>query len=271
MDFYFPKVSIITVVRNAESSIEGTIASIISQNYPNIEYIVLDGQSQDRTNSIIQNYSDNIDIYISESDKGIFDAMNKGAELASGDWIIYMNAGDRFYANDSLTKISDALNSDADAILAGVEKILVDRLETRHFYTMPGAIEDIWRQIPTTHQAILVRLSCQQQYQFDTSYVWCADHDLLARMYRDGKKFLRQEHIICYFDCSGGKNRDLKLFIRERWQLSRGLVPWYRRWLHYGGELFHCTVWGKFVSVVKMFLPKSTILKLRRWRGTAGS
>jgi len=266
----FPKVSVVTVVRDAETVIEETIVSIISQDYPNLEYLVIDGKSNDQTNSIIQNYAEKIDIYISEADQGIFDAMNKGAKLASGDWIIYMNAGDRFYDSDTLAQLANALKSDADVIVAGAEKILVDELETRRFYSMPGAIEEIWRKFPTVHQATLVRLSCQQQYQFDTSYIWCADHDLLARMYRDGKQFLRQEHLICYYDCSGGKVRDPKLFIWERWRLSKGLVPVYRRWLQYGSELFHCTVWGKFVSIIKRFLPESTILKLRRWRGTAG-
>lgn len=270
MKTLFPKVSIVTVVRNAESTLENTILSVIAQDYPQLEYIVVDGKSSDKTNLIIKKYRSNIDIHISESDNGIFDAMNKGAKRASGEWIIYMNAGDSFYSSDSLSKLADALNSEADVILAGVEKVLIDELETRRFYTKPGTVEEIWRHMPTAHQAILVRLSCQLQYKFDTSYIWCADHDMIARLYQDGKKFLSQEQIICYFDCNGGKNRDPKLFIRERWRLSRGLVPWYRRWLQYGSELFHCIVWGKFVSVVKLLLPKSTILKLRRLRGTAG-
>ena len=271
MTLELPKVSVVTVVRNAETTIESTIVSVLSQSYPNLEYIVIDGKSDDRTNFIIEGYREQIDTYLSEPDQGIFDAMNKGAKLASGDWIIYMNAGDYFYTPDSLMQLKDALKSDADVILAGAEKILEDELETRHFRTMPGEVAEIWRQMPIVHQATLVRLSCQQQYQFNTRYTWCADHDLLARMYRDGKKFLRQEHLICYYDCSGGKVRDPKLFIWERWRLSRGLVPWYRHLLQYGSELFHCTVWGKVVSIVKMFLPASTILRLRRWRGTAGN
>ncbi len=265
-----PKVTVVTVVKNAETVIEDTIKSVILQSYPNLEYLVLDAKSSDQTSTIIKKYLDYIHLYICEKDQGIFDAMNKGAKLASGDWIIYMNAGDRFYASDTLSQLADALKSDADVIVGGAEKILVDELETRRFHSMPGSIEEIWRKYPTVHQATLVRLSCQQKYKFDTSYIWCADHHLLARMYRDGKKFLRQEHLICYYDCSGGQVRDPKLFIWERWRLSKGLVPMYRRWLQYGSELFHCTVWGKLVSIVKMFLPESAIFKLRRWRGTAG-
>lgn len=266
-----PKVSIVTVTRNAESTIEQTISSIISQDYPNLEYIVVDGDSNDKTKSIIQKFINEIDIYISEPDQGIFDAMNKASEVASGDWIIYINSGDCFYDSRSLSKLNFALSSSADVIFAGAEKILVDELETRRFHIMPGSIENIWQQMPTSHQATLVRLTCQRKYKFDTSYIWCADHDMLARMYRDGKKFLAQKCLICQFDCSGGKNRDPKLFIRERWRLSNGLAPWYNRIFQYGSELFHCTVFGKLVVIFKWLLPKSTILTLRRLRGTARS
>lgn len=265
-----PQVSIITVVRNAENAIEKTIKSVIEQEYPNLEYIVIDGDSQDNTKSIIQNYIHDITKYISEPDRGIYDAMNKGAKLASGDWIIYMNAGDYFYAPNSISSLNNVLNSDADVILAGVEEVLVDELETRLFQRMPKPIEEIWRFMPTSHQSTLVRLSCQLEYGFDTSYIWCADHDLLARMYRDGKKFVIQDILFSVFDCNSNNSRSPMLFIGDRWKLSKGLVPFYRRLIQYTGEWIHCHIWGKVVKMIKSILPNALILKLRRWRGTAG-
>ena len=265
----FSRVSIVTVVRNGEKFIEKTIQSIISQDYPSIEYIIVDGNSQDNTNKIISNYRKYVSQYISEPDKGIYDAMNKGARLASGDWILYMNAGDYFYNNQSLSSIENLLNSNADVILAGVEEVLVDDLETRHFQRMPKPISEMWRYMPTSHQATLVRLSCQQEYGFDTSYRWCGDHDLLARMYQDGKKFVTQDTLFCVFDCNSNNSRDIMLFIKERYRLSKGLVPVYRRWLHYGSELIHCRIWGKIIKIAKFLLPSYAILKLRKWRNTS--
>lgn len=271
MSIDLPKVTVITVVRNAESLIEETIRSTLAQDYPNIEYVVVDGDSNDGTKQIIQNYGDRIDCYISEPDRGIYDAMNKGARLASGDWIIYMNAGDRFYLPDSLSQLESALKSHADVIFAGVAEILVDELETRVYQKMPRPVENIWYQMPTSHQATLVRLKHLQSYQFDSRYRWCADHDMILRMYRDGKTFLCENVVLSKFDCSSeGSHRDPLLYIRERWKLSQGSVPLYQRAIRYGREWIHCTVWGKAVRLLKLVMPRSTILYLRRVRGTAG-
>ncbi|MEO1148968.1 MAG: glycosyltransferase family 2 protein, partial [Cyanobacteria bacterium J06638_22] len=178
MSIDLPKVTVVTVVRNAESLIEETIQSTLAQDYPNVEYVIVDGDSSDGTKQIIQTYGDRIDRYVSEPDPGIYDAMNKAARLASGDWVIYMNAGDRFYSPNSLSQLESALRSHADVVFAGIAEILVDELETRIYQKMPRPIENIWYQMPTSHQATLVRLKHIQSYQFDTRYRWCTDHDM---------------------------------------------------------------------------------------------
>lgn len=99
------KITIITVTFNCKNSIEKTIQNIINQSYKNIEYIIVDGRSTDGTVEIINKYTNNIDIFISEPDNGIYDGMNKGIKLSSGDWIIFMNSGDYFVSLDILDKI----------------------------------------------------------------------------------------------------------------------------------------------------------------------
>lgn len=100
-----PKISIITVTYNAEKYLERTIKSVINQTYNNIEYLIIDGASKDKTLEIIKKYEDKIDYFQSEPDKGHFDAMNKGLKKATGEYVLYMNAGDCIKEPDSLFKM----------------------------------------------------------------------------------------------------------------------------------------------------------------------
>lgn len=102
-----PKFSIITVTYNAEKVLEDTIQSVISQTYHHIEYIIVDGASKDGTISIINRYRPHIHTVVSEPDKGLYDAMNKGIALASGDYLCFLNAGDCFHEDDTLETIGD--------------------------------------------------------------------------------------------------------------------------------------------------------------------
>lgn len=90
-------ISVVTVSYNAVATIEQTLLSVINQTYPNIEYIIIDGGSTDGTVDIIKKYADEIVYWISEPDKGIYDAMNKGIKKANGEWINFINAGDSYY------------------------------------------------------------------------------------------------------------------------------------------------------------------------------
>lgn len=102
---YKPKITVVTVCFNAAETIEKTILSVVGQTYDNIEYLIIDGGSKDDTLEIIKKYENNISKWISEPDKGIYDAMNKAIKMATGEWINFMNAGDCFAADDVLEKI----------------------------------------------------------------------------------------------------------------------------------------------------------------------
>ena len=99
------KISIVTVCYNAVAVIEKTIQSVLSQTYRNIEYIVIDGASTDGTIDVLKKYQTKISCFISEPDEGIYDAMNKGLKIATGEWICFMNAGDFFYDTEVLNSM----------------------------------------------------------------------------------------------------------------------------------------------------------------------
>ncbi len=111
-----PKVSIITVVYNSENLIERTIQSIIFQTYPNVEYIIIDGFSKDSTVNIIKKYEKKLAYWISEPDNGLYDAMNKGLEKATGDYICFLNSGDTLFSVDTIEKAFGNLNALPDVL-----------------------------------------------------------------------------------------------------------------------------------------------------------
>lgn len=123
------RISIITVVRNGEDTIKDTIDCVLNQSYHNIEYIIVDGNSSDGTMDIIQSYGSKIDKIISESDKGIYDAMNKGLRAATGDYIAFLNADD-FYSNSDVVSqiVSTARGTNADSIYGDL--LFVDQKDT---------------------------------------------------------------------------------------------------------------------------------------------
>jgi glycosyltransferase involved in cell wall biosynthesis len=100
-----PLVSVITIVYNGVNDIGHTIESVLNQDYENFEFIVIDGGSNDGTQKVIQKYKDQITYYVSEKDKGIYDAMNKGILVSKGTWVNFMNAGDKFCNNSVLSSV----------------------------------------------------------------------------------------------------------------------------------------------------------------------
>ena len=122
-----PKFSVITVTYNAEAVLEDTIQSVISQTYRHVEYIIVDGASKDKTLSIIDRYKDHIAKVTSEPDKGLYDAMNKGIRLATGDYLCFLNAGDSFHEDDTLQQMVHTLpGSELPDVMYG-ETALVDK------------------------------------------------------------------------------------------------------------------------------------------------
>lgn len=264
----FPSISIITVTYNRLNGLRETFDSIISQTYKNIEYIVIDGGSKDGTVNFLQENDEAIAFWVSEKDAGIYDAMNKGSQLANGDWIIFMNSGDEFFSENTLTQVSAYLNHSVDVVYGGFESILIDKYQTRVIQNKPRPLSDIWCEIPTCHQSIFIRRKLQVQYSFDPSLTWCADHDLLVRAYADGYKFKEIPILIAKFDACGGDGRDLLSYTKERWLISQRLASPIKRYKYFLREYYNFFIWKNISVKIRDILPPQWVITLRKYRGT---
>ena len=178
------KVSIITISYNSEETIEDTIRSVVNQDYPNIEYIIIDGASTDSTLSIVKKYEDDIAKIISEPDKGIYDAMNKGVEAATGDIIGILNSDD-IYASDKV--ISSIVNTIGEKDSVYADLVYVDRENTDKItrYWKSGEYkEGLFKKgwMPP-HPTFFLRKECYNKYGvYNLELKSAADYELMLRM-----------------------------------------------------------------------------------------
>lgn len=214
-----PKITVVTVCFNAVNEIEKTILSVINQTYDNIEYIVIDGGSKDGTVDIIKKYSNYLTYWVSEPDKGIYDAMNKGIAAASGDYINFMNAGDTFVSNTTVDETRAIIEHDTD-IIYGDYYILNRKKSPDPIYKKPLIITKIITKYPICHQATFSKLDYMKTHLFDISYKICADWNFFRKGFIENN--LRFQYInipICYFDCNAGMSHDnLDLLYKERYR-----------------------------------------------------
>lgn len=196
-----PLITIITVCYNASKYIEKTILSVINQTYSNIEYVIIDGGSSDGTIDIIKKYSKHITFWVSEPDKGIYDAMNKGIKHASGEWINFMNCGDTFTDNNVIETIFE------NNIYKGVKVIYGNIVWVNHnTFTQQKAypLKTISYRMPFCHQASFIKTSYAKQNLFNTKFKIASDYHCMHTLYYNHgeKAFYYIDLYIANFDLS---------------------------------------------------------------------
>ncbi len=179
--------SIITVCYNARNIIEETINSVISQTYSKIEYIVIDGNSKDSTQEIIGKYKNSIDYYVSEPDKGIYDAMNKGIKVAKGDYILFMNAGDKLYRDTIIAEWIKTIEHNNAEIYYGD---VIYHYSYGDRYVKALNLKRIVNMMVFSHQSVMVSAHLLKDSLFDTQYRYAADYNFLLRCYLKKIKFV---------------------------------------------------------------------------------
>lgn len=204
------KVSIITVCLNAESTIEQSIKSVISQTYKNIEYIIIDGGSTDNTLNIINKYKNQIYYFISEKDNGIYDAMNKGLSKATGDFIYFLGADDNL-TGDILTKIIPILKSNTQAIHYGQVELYP---EGKLF----GGKFNKWKLIHKniSHQSIFYPSDIIKKNNYNNYYKITADWDLNLYLMSRNYKFKYNGLVIATFNTKGISFQGDSAFEKDR-------------------------------------------------------
>ncbi|WP_298073358.1 glycosyltransferase family 2 protein [uncultured Bacteroides sp.] len=224
-----PKFSIITVCYNAEATIEDTIQSVISQTYHHVEYIIVDGASKDGTLDIVNRYRAHIAVIVSEPDKGLYDAMNKGIGLATGDYLCFLNAGDSFHEDDTLQQMVHSIHTlRLPDVLYG-ETALVDHED--HFLRMRrlSAPEILtWKSFRqgmlVCHQAFFPRRDLVMPY--DLRYRFSADFDWCIKIMKKSKVLHNTHLTLIDYLAEGMTTRNQKASLKERFRIMARHYGW---------------------------------------------
>jgi glycosyltransferase involved in cell wall biosynthesis len=220
--------SVITVVYNNVKDIERTMLSVLGQTYTNIEYIVVDGKSTDGTLQVVEKYKDRIAKLISKKDEGIYDAMNKGLSLATGDYVIFMNSGDEFYSPQTVEQVF-ATAPDADIYYGETE--MMDESganlgQRRHAAPKAFTWKSFKYGMSVSHQAIYIKRSLTKSY--DRKYQLSSDIDWVLHAAKKAKTIVNVHQYVAKYLLGGMSKKRHHQSLKERFDIMKqyyGLVP----------------------------------------------
>jgi glycosyltransferase involved in cell wall biosynthesis len=211
-----PLITVITVVYNGIDFIEKTILSIINQTYKKIEFIIIDGGSTDGTVDIIRKYDKSITKWISEPDRGISDAFNKGVKLATGDYINFQGDGDGFVDETSLEKVVNQIGTKRPLLVSAKIRRIDENDTTLYISKQPKAFskKSLLFKMSLPHQGLFVHRKFFQEYGlFDTNNTFCMDYEHLLRAYDDFPIVLLVNEVVAKWRADGlGNGRILDIF-----------------------------------------------------------
>jgi len=243
------KISVVTITYNAAKVLQRTLDSVRSQTYKDIEHLIIDGASKDGTLEIVRSYELGVRSYesgvrseesgarsyevrvVSEPDRGIYDAMNKGLKLATGDYIVFMNAGDTFHDKDTLEKVASPSwgRLEGAAVFYGDTNIVDSEgrfLRKRHL-SVPDNLT--WRSFKkgmlVCHQAFYARLDIARDIPYDLQYRHSADVDWCIRVMKEAERrhlpLVRVPGVVADFMDGGNTTQNHRASLRERFTVMR--------------------------------------------------
>lgn len=220
-----PRVTVVTVNYNMRDGLEKTIRSVMAQTYPNIEYIVVDGASRDGSIDVIKKYAHALARWTSEPDRNLYDAMNKGAAAASGEWVLFMNSGDCFADDDVVADIFSCNLENDDLVYGNV----IWRYEGQKFEYLKRAEspETLAQKMHCSHQSLFTRASLMQEYPFDKELL-ISDYDFLVHCLALNKRFQFIDRTVAVITKGGRSDLQRALVLRQQQQVLRryGMLTW---------------------------------------------
>jgi glycosyltransferase involved in cell wall biosynthesis len=223
-----PKLSVITIVYNNAAAIERTMLSVFNQTYSNIEYIIIDGASNDGTVDIINKYKDRLAIVLSEQDKGIYDAMNKGLALATGDYVLFMNSGDEIYAPETVTEVF--LSAASGDIYYGETEMFDENWKSlgQRRHRAPEHFD--WHSFKfgmnVSHQAIYIKRSLTEPY--DLQYKYSSDIDWIIKAAKKSSNIVNTHLYVAKYLVGGMSKKKHLESLTERFKILShyyGFIP----------------------------------------------
>lgn len=224
------KISVVTVCYNAVAEIEATMLSVLNQTHTDVEYIVIDGGSTDGTVDIIRRYASRLAYWVSEPDGGIYDAMNKGISHATGLYINFMNAGDRFASGDVLEIVDKFAPKDRPAMVYGDVLYITDGKPVRR---KPRPLNKFWQRTSICHQCVFIT-NVPSEIKYSGIYRLAGDHEVMCRLYyscRWSMVYIPELPIAIY--AGGGISEHNHKGIREFQKIAKSYVPAYKRIPYY--------------------------------------
>ena len=227
-----PTVSVVTINYNMAAALDGTIHSVLAQSWPALEYIVIDGGSTDASPDVIRSHAARLAHWVSARDGGIYDAMNKGVAAATGDWVIFMNAGDAFHDANVVADVFSTARDDADILYGDVARRAPDGSER----LVPAHPDALPLQMPASHQSIFARRSLLLAHPFSPDFPISADHEFLLWAQAAGARFRQVARTIAIFTRGGISDRrrgeslaQLRAMLKRHGRYTPGVVL--RYWL----------------------------------------
>ena len=234
-----PRVSIITVCLNSASTIRDAIESVVAQDYPNIEYLIIDGASKDGTLEIVNSYGHRIGRFLSEPDRGMYDSMNKGLKLATGDIVGFLHSDDMLASPTIISKVVRAFEqTGVECVFGDMDMVAPSNTQrvVRHWRSGPHRPGSLQRGWYPPHVTLYVRRSVLEEVgPFDEHYRIAADMDHMVRLFEvRGVRSMHLPEVLVRMRAGGLSNKSLKNIWRanmETWQSLRRhgfrVGPWF--------------------------------------------
>ena len=224
------KVSIVTITYNAARTLQRTLDSVACQTYADIEHLIIDGASKDDTLAIAQRYqvqSHHEVVIQSEPDRGLYDAMNKGLQKATGDYLVFLNAGDTLYAPDTIAIVVSAADGGFPAVIYGDTAITDEEGNFLHLRTHRPPETLTWKSFKqgmlVCHQAFYVRTEIAREFPYDLQYRHSADVDWCIRIMREAEKrqmpLVNTHAILANFEEGGDTTQHHRDSLKERFKV----------------------------------------------------